>query len=276
MKKLLTILFFLVQIFAFAQTDTVYLNRFWKECKIDSAKYYRVVENKTIHNVVTNYYKNSNKIQMTGKYLTSKLETKIGTFTYYDTIGNVDRIEVFDKGKKSGEWLYYYDYSTNIHTKKIFENDNLIRFNIYYKNGKLKREEIFQDTSRIKAECYDSLGYVVPFYEYEVPAEYKGGMAAARIFLEENIKFPTEAVNLGIDGKCYLKFIVTENGNTSNVTVIRGVPDCPECDAEAVRVVKLMKDWNPGMIDGKKINSTFTLPVHFKSGKVKKKKRRKS
>ncbi|MFN5983450.1 MAG: energy transducer TonB [Fluviicola sp.] len=61
-----------------------------------------------------------------------------------------------------------------------------------------------------------------------------------------------------------MKFIVSENGFISNVKVIRGVEDCPECDREAIRVVKSMPNFIPGKVNGKAVHSTFTLPVPFK------------
>ena len=83
-------------------------------------------------------------------------------------------------------------------------------------------------------------------------------------YLAENIKYPQTAVEMGLEGKCYLQFVVSENGYISNVRVKKGVTDCPECDQEAIRVVKSMPKWTPGKVNGKAVNSTFSLPVSFK------------
>lgn len=96
------------------------------------------------------------------------------------------------------------------------------------------------------------------------PAEFPGGMAALRKFLGENLNYPQTAVELEIEGKCYLQFVVSSQGNISNVNVQRGVPDCPECDKEAIRVVKSMPKWKAGKNAGKEVNSTFNLPITFK------------
>jgi periplasmic protein TonB len=102
-------------------------------------------------------------------------------------------------------------------------------------------------------------------YTYvDEPAEFPGGTAALKRYLAENMKYPQTAVELGLEGKCYLQFVVSASGNISNVTVQRGVPDCPECDKEAVRVVKSMPKWRPGKNGGKEVHSTFNLPVVFK------------
>lgn len=95
------------------------------------------------------------------------------------------------------------------------------------------------------------------------PAEFPGGMAALKRYLADNIKYPQAARELGLQGKCYLQFVVSSSGNISNVTVQRGVPDCPECDKEAVRVVKGMPGWKPGKLGGKAVHSTFNLPISF-------------
>ena len=93
------------------------------------------------------------------------------------------------------------------------------------------------------------------------PAVFNGDV---KKYLAENIKYPQTAIELGLEGKCYLQFVVSANGNISNVDVKRGVPDCKECDEEAVRVVKRMPKWTPAKNAGKPVNSTFNLPVSFK------------
>jgi hypothetical protein len=37
----------------------------------------------------------------------------------------------------------------------------------------------------------------------------------------------------------------------------------PSLDAEALRVVKAMKKWIPGMQDGEKVNVNYTVPINF-------------
>jgi TonB family protein len=98
----------------------------------------------------------------------------------------------------------------------------------------------------------------------EQPAEFPGGQQAMKTYLSANLKYPVAAIEAGIQGKCYIKFVVSETGNISNVIVAKGVPDCPSCDAEAVRVVKSMPKWKPAMNSGKPVNSWYTLPVSFK------------
>ncbi len=96
------------------------------------------------------------------------------------------------------------------------------------------------------------------------PAEFPGGMDAMREYLKKNMMYPMSAKEAGIEGKCYLRFIVNTDGSISNVRVVRGVADCPECDKEAMRVVKNMPNWKPGRMNGKDVKMYFTLPIAFK------------
>lgn len=95
-------------------------------------------------------------------------------------------------------------------------------------------------------------------------AEFPGGMAALKKFLGDNLSYPQTAVDEEIEGKVYLRFVVDKNGEISRVSVTRGIADCPECDKEAVRVVKKMPKWAPGKNGGKAVDSYYNLPITFK------------
>lgn len=97
----------------------------------------------------------------------------------------------------------------------------------------------------------------------EVQAEYPGGASAMKEYLQKNIVVPESVRSGKVKGKCYLKFVVSTTGNVSNVKVIRGIPDCKECDAEAVRVVKAMPNWTPAKNNGKPVDCYFNLPISF-------------
>lgn len=97
----------------------------------------------------------------------------------------------------------------------------------------------------------------------EEPASFPGGVAAMHKFIQEHINVPQVAVENGYGGKCYLKFVVSPDGSISNVTIMKGVPDCPECDNEAKRVVKSMPPWKPGKNGGKAVYSYFTMPINY-------------
>jgi protein TonB len=98
----------------------------------------------------------------------------------------------------------------------------------------------------------------------EEQAEFPGGIAAMMKYIQQNVQYPAMAREAGISGKCFLKFVVNENGEISNVEVLKGVPGCPDCDKEAIRVVKSMPKWKPAKMTGRAVKCYFNLPFSFK------------
>ncbi|HLP55147.1 MAG TPA: energy transducer TonB [Fluviicola sp.] len=102
-------------------------------------------------------------------------------------------------------------------------------------------------------------------YEYaEQPAEFPGGKAAMQQYLETHVVLPDSVVNGKIAGKCYVRFIVEKDGSLSEIKIARGVKDCPECDKEAIRVVKSMPKWKPGKMNGKAVRLRTVIQIVFK------------
>lgn len=95
----------------------------------------------------------------------------------------------------------------------------------------------------------------------EEEAEFPGGKKAMLNYLAENLKYPESAIELGVQGRCYVKFVVSAKGQVYNVKVLKGVTDCPGCDKEVVRVIKTMPKWKPGRVNGKDVDSYYRLPV---------------
>jgi protein TonB len=96
-----------------------------------------------------------------------------------------------------------------------------------------------------------------------VEAHYVGGQPKMAGFIQGELEYPTIAQVENIQGVCYLKFIVNADGTISSVKVLRGIPGCPECDKEAIRVLKAMPPWVPAESGGKKVPSYFNLSINF-------------
>ena len=98
----------------------------------------------------------------------------------------------------------------------------------------------------------------------EEQAEFPGGNGAMMKYIQSNMVYPAMAREAGISGKCFLKFVVNENGDISDVTILKGVPGCGDCDKEAIRVVKSMPKWKAAKMTGKAVKCYFNLPFNFK------------
>ena len=96
----------------------------------------------------------------------------------------------------------------------------------------------------------------------EVMPTFPGGMGAMMKWLSENIKYPEAAYKAKQQGRVIVTFIVDKDGSIGDVAVAKSV--APSLDEEAVRVVKSMPNWNPGMQNGKPVRVKYTVPVTFK------------
>ena len=96
----------------------------------------------------------------------------------------------------------------------------------------------------------------------EVMPEFPGGSEKFMEYLSGNIKYPEAAKEKNISGRVFIQFVIEKDGSVTNVKVMRGIGG--GCDEEAVRVVKAMPKWKPGMQDGKPVRVNYNLPVVFK------------
>jgi TonB family protein len=94
----------------------------------------------------------------------------------------------------------------------------------------------------------------------EMP-KFPGGDIAFQNYIANNLKYPAEAKEKGIEGKVYVSYIISPKGKVDEVKVVRPVD--PSLDAEAKRVIEGMPDWTPGKQRGKSVAVNFTSPVNF-------------
>ncbi len=95
----------------------------------------------------------------------------------------------------------------------------------------------------------------------DVPPAFPGGMKALHRIIEKNMKYPGQARKDRVGGKVLVKFVVDTLGKVTNVTIEEGIRD--DIDNEAIRLVKLLDGWNPGIQKGKKKKVMFRLPLYF-------------
>lgn len=97
----------------------------------------------------------------------------------------------------------------------------------------------------------------------EIMPEFPGGVRELLMFIQRNIIYPLSAKEAGLQGRCFLRFVVLPNGKIANIKVLKGVTKCPQCDMEAIKVVQLMPKWKPGTQNGKPVPVFFNLPINF-------------
>jgi TonB family protein len=141
------------------------------------------------------------------------------------------------------------------------------------KRAKLESQRVAREQKRaadlealLKLRPYytDRNGKMV-YYKAEVNPAFPGGQKALTAYLHDNLVYPNEAQDQGIEGTVFVDFVVLADGSINEVEVLNDPSD--DIDQrlidEAVRVISIMPDWTPGKQHGKTVDVKFSLPVTF-------------
>lgn len=125
-----------------------------------------------------------------------------------------------------------------------------------------KEEVVAPVSPEAKEAPADSTAKEEVFMVAEQMPEYPGGMKEMLKFLQENVKYPENAMKNNVQGRVIVQFVVEKDGTPTEFKVLRSVDS--DLDAEALRVMKAMPKWKPGMQKGQVVRVKFTVPVSFK------------
>lgn len=125
-----------------------------------------------------------------------------------------------------------------------------------------KEEVVAPVSPEAKEAPADSTAKEEVFMVAEQMPEFPGGMKELLKFLQDNLKYPENAMKNNVQGRVIVQFVVEKDGTLTEFKVARSVD--PDLDAEALRVLQTMPKWKPGMQRGKIVRVKFTVPVSFK------------
>lgn len=91
--------------------------------------------------------------------------------------------------------------------------------------------------------------------------EFPGGKRELISFIKKNLRYPSISNQYKIGGKVILEFKVDKLGFVQNIIVKTGVN--VEIDNEAIRIIKAMPRWKPGLQDGNPVSVKYRLPILF-------------
>ncbi len=131
--------------------------------------------------------------------------------------------------------------------------------------GKETVENGLEFGSLVDTNAAKTVGIAVdekPFLVVEEPPQPHGGIQTLYKFIGDNIRYPEKAMEMEVEGKVYVQFVVAADGKVKDAKVVRSLD--PECDREALRVIKMLPPWTPGRQSGKEVAVYYTLPIQFK------------
>lgn len=100
------------------------------------------------------------------------------------------------------------------------------------------------------------------FHVMEELPQFPGGAVEMMKWLTKNLKYPEGARNRKKQGRVVVQFDINTNGKVGDIKVIKSVD--PQLDREALRVIRMMPDWKPGIQNDKPCRTRVVVPVWFR------------
>lgn len=204
-----------------------------------------------------------------------------------------DLMEILDEyGQvfKNAQSCFDYEYSVIMYKSQLSE----FIHNVYAEDDRFTQEEVSELNDRLAqlatevVKLYEQWGdkdcmglgvsieredfeykivdgnlvYPTIFQIVEEMPRFPGGEPELMKYINENIQYPQEAREMGIQGRVFVGFVVEYDGSISNVKILRGIGS--GCDEEAVRVIESLPKWEPGKQRGRAVRVSYQIPVYFK------------
>ena len=115
-------------------------------------------------------------------------------------------------------------------------------------------EEDVEDIPFVKVEN-------MPIFNPKKNKTYEEGIRDLFVTMQKMTRYPVIAQENGIEGKVYVRFVVTKTGEIANIQVVRPVD--PSLDQEAIRVVRNLPKFQPGLQRNKPVNVWFSGYISF-------------
>lgn len=128
----------------------------------------------------------------------------------------------------------------------------MIFHHFFYCYNYLCRTKI-QKTMARKSESKDNKFLKVP--------EYPGGKQALQSFINENLRYPADALEQKLEGVVNVEYEVDDRGFIVSSKVIKGLS--PSCNEEALRVVGLLR-YSQAYNHGIRVTSKKKVNIYFK------------
>lgn len=95
-------------------------------------------------------------------------------------------------------------------------------------------------------------------------AEFPGGMVGLGQYITENLQYPADVKTKRISGNVRVSYIIDKDGSIIEAKIIESVD--PDLDNEALRLIRSMPKWKPGVRNGKyvKMRTSTVIPFELK------------
>jgi len=113
-----------------------------------------------------------------------------------------------------------------------------------------------------KPEAVDMYEAPVELRLVEELPQFPGGAIEFMKWLTKNLKYPSSAQQRKVQGRVLAQFTVNKDGSISDLELVEKLD--PQCDREALRVLRMMPKWKAGIMDAKPCRTRVCIPIVFK------------
>lgn len=100
------------------------------------------------------------------------------------------------------------------------------------------------------------------FHIVEDLPKYPGGAVELMKWLTRNLRYPASARNRKTQGRVVAVFYIEKDGSVTGISITQSLS--PECDREALRVLRMMPKWEPGIQNDQPCRTKVCIPIVFK------------
>jgi len=126
----------------------------------------------------------------------------------------------------------------------------------------IKSTILFGQTDSLKrCKCETDTTSRIFDYTEKMPT-FPGSNKELFKFITKDLEYPQEAIEQIQEDRVILSFCILETGEISNIEILRGKYE--KLNNEAIRIIKLMPNWEPAFSNGKPICHKYVLPIEFK------------
>ena len=112
-----------------------------------------------------------------------------------------------------------------------------------------------------QAQVIDMYDEPVDFRVVEDLPQFPGGASEFMKWLTKNLKYPASAQQQKVKGKVVAQFIVNTDGSVSDLEVVQHLNTA--CDNEVLRVLRMMPNWQAGVMNAKPCRTKVCIPIVF-------------
>ena len=110
-------------------------------------------------------------------------------------------------------------------------------------------------------EVVDMYNEPVDFRVVEDLPQFPGGASEFMKWLTKNLKYPASAQKKQVRGRVVAQFIVNTDGSVSDLELTEHLEAA--CDREVLRVLRMMPNWQAGVMNAKPCRTKVCIPIVF-------------